>query len=352
MQTWFLQDGQVYGARPDERGPIGGGAGYTQAVVSGDYVASDLEGLLAALSQARSGETVYVQPGSEIDFSELAREETLPIIIPAGVTLAGSRGVDGQLGPLFVSHELDTPGLLEAGGPGVRITGFRIQGPDGLRREDHYRESFSGLTAEDRQNRVGHKRFYELPNSRGIISRFDELTVDNCELFGWSHAAVYLRAGQKHSIHHNYIHHNQRKGLGYGVCVLRAFALIEYNIFNYNRHSIAGTGTPPSGYTAWHNVVLGAASSHCFDMHGGVDRGDGTDIAGTRISIRNNTFYSYHRAIGIRGRPEDRAIIEYNWFSQSQMGFLLMLHWPPADTIVIGPNAYNAGAISLEMLSE
>ena len=42
-------------------------------------------------------------------------------------------------------------------------------------------------------------------------------------------------------IHHNFIHHNQQDGTdGYGVAVVnRAYALIEKNVFDYNRHAIA-----------------------------------------------------------------------------------------------------------------
>ena len=49
-------------------------------------------------------------------------------------------------------------------------------------------------------------------------------------------------------------------------------------------------------------------------MHGGRDRGDGTDIAGTRIEIYNNTFRAPQRAIAIRGVPQDICDVHHNWF--------------------------------------
>jgi hypothetical protein len=49
-------------------------------------------------------------------------------------------------------------------------------------------------------------------------------------------------------------------------------------------------------------------------MHGGRDRKDGTDIAGTWLRIHHNTFRSPARAIAIRGVPERDAVIEHNWF--------------------------------------
>ena len=41
-----------YGAKPDERGPIGGGAGHVGGVAGGDYTARDLDALLDSLSKA------------------------------------------------------------------------------------------------------------------------------------------------------------------------------------------------------------------------------------------------------------------------------------------------------------
>jgi len=86
---------------------------------------------------------------------------------------------------------------------------------------------------------------------------------------------------------------NQRNGLGYGVSHgygKNISSLVECNLFDYNRHSIAGTGVPGNSYEARNNVELGASLSHNFDMHGGKGRRDGTDIAGTKILIHHNTF--------------------------------------------------------------
>ena len=88
-----------------------------------------------------------------------------------------------------------------------------------------------------------------------------------------------MRASKAY-IHHNNIHHCQRSGLGYGVALDEADAIIEANLFDWCRHAIAGTGSPGTSYEARYNIHLENASSHCFDMHGGGDRGDGTNIAG------------------------------------------------------------------------
>jgi len=140
--------------------------------------------------------------------------------------------------------------------------------------------------------------------------------VDNCEISGFSHAGVHLRTAQGHHIHHNHIHHCQYQGLGYGVCHNTASSLLEYNLFNWNRHSIAGTGRPGNSYVARHNVELGVSLSHCFDMHGGRDRKDGTNIAGTSIEIYNNTFRARQTPVVIRGVPQEKCEVHHNWFTR------------------------------------
>ena len=91
------------------------------------------------------------------------------------------------------------------------------------------------------------------------------------------------------------------------------------------RHAIPDIGHPcalakteTKGYIARHNVVLGTSLSHCFDMHGGRDRKDNTNVAGTSIEIYNNTFWRPEKAIGIRGEPEGYCKVYQNWFPKYQ----------------------------------
>jgi hypothetical protein len=230
------------------------------------------------------------------------------IDIPPGVTLAGNRGEKGSKGALLCSDALKTPVLIRVTGPDVRITGLRLQGPNPKRYLDHHHRSF----AEGR----GHKYYYKLPTSNGIQVDEDNLEVDNCDISGFSHGGIDLRKGDRHHIHHCYIHHCQYQGLGYGICHDVASSLIERNLFDSNRHSIAGTGRPGCGYEARHNVELGTSLSHCFDMHGGRDRKDGTDIAGTRILIHHNTFRAPQTPVVIRGVPQEECKVTRNWFTR------------------------------------
>jgi hypothetical protein len=305
--TWVKIGETTYGARADERGPIGGGRGYAGIVTKGDSVVNDLDSLLDALAKARAGQTVFVPGETEIDLTARIYIEQLVLEVPPGVTLAGERGRGGSRGALLTSDALKTPVMIRAGGSDVRITGLRLQGPCPKRYLDHHRRSFG-------PGGGGHAYYYKFPTSNGITTQHPRLEVDNCEISGFAHAGISLSQGDGHRIHHNFIHHCQYNGLGYGISHDQASSLIEYNQFNWNRHSIAGTGRPGCGYVARHNVELGESLSHCFDMHGGRDRQDGTDTAGTTIEIYNNTFRAPQPAVVIRGVPQDRCDVHHNWF--------------------------------------
>lgn len=306
-QTWVEVDGVVYGARADERGPLGGGEGYAGIVTGGDHTATTVEELVAALEAASPGETVFIPGDVELDLTTLVYIEELVLELPGGVTLASDRGSGGSPGALLFSDALDTRVMIRANGPDARVTGLRIQGPNTRRRLAHHRRSFG-------EGGGGHEYYYRFPTQRGISTTHGGLEVDNCAISGFGHAGVHLRDGDDHHVHHCFIHHCQYNGLGYGVSHNTASSLIECNLFDFNRHSIAGTGRPGCGYVARNNVELGTSLSHCFDMHGGRDRDDGTKIAGTTIEMHNNTFGAPKRAIAIRGVPEEYCRVHHNWF--------------------------------------
>ena len=305
--TWVEIGHTVYGARADEQGPIGGGAGYANAIGTGDYTVTELDPLLDALSKAKAGEVVFIPGETVIDLTARIHIEQLVLEVPEGVTLAGNRGQNGSRGALLTSDTLETPVIIRAAGPNVRITGLRIRGPNPKRYLEHHQRAFG-------PGGGGHDDYYKFPTSNGITTRHSHLEVDNCEITAFGLAGIYLKGGGGHHIHHNAIHHCQYNGLGYGVCHDKASLTIEYNLFDWNRHSIAGTGTPGCSYTARHNVELGVSLSHCFDMHGGRDRKDGTDIAGTSIEVYNNTFRAETTPVVIRGVPDQVCEVHHNWF--------------------------------------
>ncbi len=309
LQTTVQFNGITCGASPSADGAIGGSRGYKRGVAPSAPPVKTLGELLRTLENARAGDIVFVAPRATIDCTERVYIEGLVLEIPEGVTLASNRGQNRALGGMIASDTFKTRPLIRALGPNVRVTGLRIRGPNPKPCLEHHHRSF----AEGR----GHDYYYKFPISAGIFTEHDHLEVDNCELGGWSHAAVSLGRGHGHVIHHNFIHHNQYNGLGYGISHDIAQSLISHNFFNTNRHSIAGTGRPGSGYEACHNIELGQSLSHCFDMHGGRDRKDNTAIAGTWMHVHHNTFRCPKTAIVIRGVPEQQADIHHNWFYQS-----------------------------------
>jgi len=270
--------------------PIGGGKGYGDIHETGDFIVSNRKELASALQKAQPGQVIFVPHGVEID---LSGQSTLTI--PAGVTLAGTRGKNGSPGArIFSTSPRFT--MFATAGDDVRVTGLRIEGQYG---------GVERLALSGRFLRISHCN----------------VQVDNCEVYNFSgHDAIGAGAGALHTyVHHNHMHHIQRGGLGYPVSVHRGgAAYIIGNHFDYGRHHIAGHGSPGEAYEAAWNLIGEHATSHHFDMHGGRDRGDGTDIAGDWIHIHHNTFQdAKRRHIAIRGTPSDGADIHNNWFARA-----------------------------------
>jgi Right handed beta helix region len=333
-RTWMEVNGVVYGAKADARGPIGGGAGYTKTVRGGDYVVKDVDGLRDALAKAKAGQVIFIPGETEIDLTTLIYIEELVLEVPAGVTLAGDRGQGASVGALLCSDALKTPVMIRALGAGVRITGLRVRGPNPKRYLEHHQRSFG-------PGGPGHSYYYKFPTQIGIMSAHDRLEVDNCDISGFGNSGISLDKGVGHLIHHNFIHHCQYNGLGYGVVLDTASSVIEYNLFDWNRHSIAGTGRADSTYVARNNVELSTSLSHCFDMHGGRDRKDGTEIAGRSIEIYNNTFRSPETPVVIRGIPQEKCDVYHNWFPR-QADPARAVH--ASDRTRVFDNAYGSAA--------
>ncbi len=276
-ETWTVRDGIISkkltnytysGTGANLSKPIGGwDKYYAQRIItekesnSSTYTkVSTLTELKAALSSATKGDTVFVVGNAEILITE-------KLVIRSGVTLASNRGqalsnVSGShvsdgfaLGALLHIDDLvgGRSNLLIVGGDNVRITGLRLRGPQ---REVHpWGEGY---------DRSGIMNASAGPPSVGRKN----LEVDNCELFQWPFNAIYVGHGGTACVRNNYIHHNQRWKLGYGIGLQGgAKVSIEENLFAFNRHCVAGTGYPTQEYTARHNVVL-ASNNPPFDMHG------------------------------------------------------------------------------------
>ena len=280
---------------------VGGGETYDRHVSkrSADYVVATKRELLSALRNARRGDVVYVEDDASIDMGT-----TSTVGIRDGVTLASGRGRDGSQGGLVYS-ETYPPVLFKVYGNAVRITGLRIRGP----RSDYFRA-----------------RSPEEYAARGVWFVGDGCEIDNCQLYGWPHAAVTVGAQHVPSsahVHHCSLHNNQLERLGYGVDLIDGHSLVEHNYFDHNRHSIDGFGYETNGYEARYNLVGPNPVSHAFDMHCLEENiGRGGNRAGGTIHIHHNTFEFTHdvferaqEAVTIRGVPADGAYIEKNWFA-------------------------------------
>jgi hypothetical protein len=301
--------------------PIGGGEGYSDTIepvsetdtilktilslilpnAEGDvtYTVSTKAELLDALKNAKAGEIVFIQGSSAIDLTG-----TASVTIPAGVTLASDRGLDGSSGAVIKRTKNLNGGWEEpmfiAGGDNVRVTGLQIEGE--MKPQDD-----SSVT----------ERYYLV----GLFANgVDNFLVDNCELRGWSWAAVSLRESTNSHIHHNYIHSNQAKGEGYGTCLYGGDAIVEANLYNYNRHDITGAGWTGEKYTFRYNVNLGygtAGGGSRIDVHSDENGGH---FAGDNYSIHHNTFRDNGAGvlrmlpIEISEKPDTGAYIYYNNF--------------------------------------
>ena len=327
-------DYRSYGAcradRPGATGePVGGGEGYTRIVDpdAGVRVSTKAE-LLSALASAAPppGEraVIYVEDDAVIRF-----DGNEFFYVPARVVLASGRGRNGSPGALLTrSNLLGLNPLVYVNGPDVRITGLRLEGGEhGSRVEFVARLGASGYV------------YYDQPLSAAVQTVESNLEVDNCELSGFSSAAISIygsrhepgtyQVSSGHEIHHNHFHHNRVDGLGYGVTLYRSHGRIYGNILRKNRHDFASDGRPGTAYEAMYNLVLEHTLSGSFDVHGGFDRDGRNNIAGDWISMHHNTWFSpwYNDSwqILIRGEPIGPSRIRRNAFTGRSMSWAVKL---------------------------
>ncbi|WP_246022960.1 right-handed parallel beta-helix repeat-containing protein [Halosimplex halophilum] len=272
---------------PEPTAVVGGGEGYSGTVPQSeaDAVVSTRGELESALDDASSGDVVYVEPGASINVPD--RELT----VPAGVTLASNRGIDGAPGGEIRADEVYGEGPLQTEDD-VRVTGLRVTGSI-----DEYVE-------------------FDRPVHSGVTVKGTGCEVDNVEISGFSYGGVKLQ--EPAYVHHSHIHTNAMGGLGYGIVCNQegGDTLIEYNEFNLNRHSVASRGY--AGYEVRYNHFGEDAIAYQVGTH---------RPGGTTLEIHHNTFVpTLHLNSGedpeshvsIRGVPDDVADIHHNWFHNPQ----------------------------------
>jgi hypothetical protein len=286
--------------------PIGGGAGYSGIITTGDYIAVSKDALIANLSQAQPGQTIYIPNSTTIDFTG-----DVAVTIPTGVTLASNRGYLGSSGALIKKTAGGSPWgweqpTLKTTGTNVRVTGLRFEGEQVAQ---------GGTGAGESKYLVG----VEAEFATNFI-------FDNNEGYGWSWAVVSLDRSKNSLVKNNYMHHNQAAGEGYGVNIYAGNSTVERNLFDYNRHDITGAGLINEQYEYRYNLVLGhgnTAGGSRVDVHkNGAEPGDpgyGLVIAGDRFSIHHNTFkaisnYQLLLPIEVSEKPMTNMTIYNNIF--------------------------------------
>jgi hypothetical protein len=297
-------------------------AGPGASAAAGDVVAITSNSQIDAFRQALQtpGTTVDVADGVRLD---LTNQQTFSIA--AGVTLRGGRTATAP-GPLLYTRKPSS--LFKIDGNQVRITGVRIGGPD------------LGVPGG------GYPAGISVNSHTGI-------EIDHNEVYGFKGEAIDIRDKEnvlglrdhRIRVHDNWIHHNQHTGShGYGVVVSDGgTADIERNVFDWNRHAIAGDGSNGSSYRAFDNLVLQHGGyhrwvgfwvhTHQFDMHGQRNCGVGSIFsdslfncgrAGYSMDISYNTFlYDDGPAIKLRGTPQRRpcgALVVSNVFAHGGLG--------------------------------
>lgn len=210
---------------------------------------------------------------------------------------------------------------------------------------------------------------------KGIyIRKCRDIEVSNMEVAGWGGQGIQVededlpgdtfgRIEQPSDVRifGNYIHHNQHQtdggaAAGYGVSVNHgAFAEISANVFDFNRHAIAGAGDM-GGYDAWNNLVLKGGGvhgvyfgeivyTHQFDIHGDEKGGKGGQAGETTLFAYNSFQFINDAAISVRGTPSDSVRIRDNVFPHEALeddwgedAIWLYDHSDLGETVFIGPN--------------
>lgn len=260
------------------------------------------EELISSVANSKEGDVIFLAPDGNYDFTNKS-----VLVISKSITITSDRGKNNSKGATIYSKSLNVNPLIHIIAKNVVIRGVAIQGPDGEHiNEGELRKAYKKLKSKNNFNK---KRFntYGIPNSIGIIVEGDGFKLENCELYNWSQSGIVVKNKSTVSILNNYIHHNQRYGLGYGISIHSGHAVVKYNYFDYNRHDVASTGTSECSYLAENNICLlnTNVNGHNFDMHGGEDRKDKTNISGKYLKVSNNLIFvsSIHSPLLIRGNP-------------------------------------------------
>jgi hypothetical protein len=345
------------------------GVTYPPVVVINPSTQKPVQVLLGALVDSLNDQQTVELCGVDIDLTGITG-----IYIGNNRSLIGSPGCERtprRFGPrIFVTDKRGRAPLFVIAGDNVRFSGFRLEGPTDFIAQGDRKEKGIVIAPVAGAEASDYIRNIEISNME--IFHWSGLGVqvlDNVELaergrlFNTNPGAVRVKG--------NFFHHNRHgAGEGYGVeSAGGAYATIEQNVFDENRHAIAGGSRncgalDYSGYTVRDNLILAGGGLHCseswywaltgwrfncwqthqIDMHGdgnsGPNAGCGSDVchpedhwysfnchnwlcgtAGETMMIERNTIlYTKGLAIKIRGNPADKAVVDGNVFKHDSRG--------------------------------
>lgn len=310
----------------EDTNPIGGGVGYDDifTATQADIYIEVYNGAVDfknTIESASPGSVIFIKSDLVIDLSNFnGATGSGSILVPEGVTIASGRGAADPGAMIYTSdfelyynQSAVSQPVFICDGNDIRFTGLQFQGP------------VQDEGTNDPKSLIRYKSCIQ------IAGGYERLEIDNCVFFGWPYTAVRIGGGydngsfENNRIHHNYFYNNKQKGLGYGIMVDWGYANIYANVFEANRHDIAGTGKEGSGYEAGCNTVLTGGTSHNFDMHAEGESDDSPN-AGRFMYIHHNDFEDIganryqennDHNIYVRGRPDVQCRIENNRFAHS-----------------------------------
>lgn len=346
-------------------GVPGAGAGGTPRSVTAQVrIVAACEGSEVRVGGPPDGPVPQIRVFSAAELNDVLRSEfTGRIVIPAdaewemkdcdgswlreiplrsGISLVGERGELGSRPLLFTELEPNagtgTVALFELTGNDVMVEGLHLRGPWAA--SEHKRAAkpyIHGIRViENAEAQLGRRVLI-------ADNEFDRWGGGAVHLVG-SHGETSLRDWDPTWIHleprdadlvrveRNYMHHNVMDDGGYGVMVGGgAYGTIVGNVFDFNRHAVAGTGRAYQGYIAKYNFVLqGGLRQHAnnapdyynqhFDVHGEGSGGYG-GLAGEYFEIEFNTIrgeQTYYAgtatrpAFMLRGKARNAALFRAN----------------------------------------
>jgi hypothetical protein len=322
--------------------------GTNKKPTQGFVTASNASELKARADAASWGTVIEIEGDVSIPLDNVAAVQ-----VRSGVTIRGDRRGIRPGAELTFDTYPQIGRMLEVTGDYARVTGLRLRGPSPTK---DVRDWTTGVLVDD--------------------NLYDWTIIDHNELSGWTQAAVEVTSHTAYNastdtecdpnlpvgarttrVFRNFLHHNARAGLGYGVVLARnGFATILGNTFLYNRHAIAADGMRGTGYRAYDNLVLSdgpeysfGIAEHDFDMHGSDPSSHHTGgIAGSDVAILTNTFLGGDRhAYDVRGEPCALHSFRANVSRQNRPE---TIHWygqysptaPPPSWLEIIGNRFNS----------